>query len=68
MTELAWCWLRYQPQSKLSLWFRQRFGEGKRLRRIGIVAVARRLLIAFWRFVQDGVIPDGAVLKPMPTT
>jgi transposase len=63
-TELAWSWLRYQPDSALSVWFRERFGGGgKRLRRIGIVAVARKLLIALWRFLEKGVLPEGAVLK-----
>jgi transposase len=63
-TELAWSWLRYQPESALSCWFRERFGSGgKRLRRIGIVAVARKLLIALWRFLETGVIPEGAELK-----
>jgi transposase len=63
-TELAWSWLRFQPDSALSVWFRERFGNGgKRLRRIGIVAVARKLLIALWRFLETGVIPAGAVLK-----
>ena len=63
-TELAWSWVRYQPDSALSCWFRERFGGGgKRLRRIGIVAVARKLLIALWRFLESGVIPEGAVLK-----
>lgn len=63
-TELAWCWLRYQPESALSVWFRERFGDGgKRLRRIGIVAVARKLLIALWRFLKSGVLPEGAMLK-----
>ena len=63
-TELAWSWLRFQPESALSVWFRERFGDGgKRLRRIGIVAVARKLLIALWRFLQTGVLPEGAVLK-----
>jgi transposase len=63
-TELAWSWLRYQPDSALSVWFRERFGSGgKRLRRIGIVAVARKLLIALWRFLETGVLPEGAVLK-----
>jgi transposase len=63
-TELAWSWLRYQPESALSCWFRERFGGGgKRLRRIGIVAVARKLLIALWRFLETGVIPEGAELK-----
>jgi transposase len=63
-TELAWSWLRFQPDSALSCWFRERFGGGgTRLRRIGIVAVARKLLIALWRFLETGVIPAGAVLK-----
>jgi transposase len=63
-TELAWCWLRFQPESALSVWFRERYGSGgKRLRRIGIVAVARKLLIALWRFLETGVLLEGAVLK-----
>ena len=63
-TELAWSWLRYQPESALRVWFRERFGSGgKRLRRIGIVAVARTVLIALWRFLETGVLPEGAVLK-----
>lgn len=63
-TELAWSWLRFQPESALSVWFRERFGGGgKRVRRIGIVAVARKLLIALWRFLETGVLPEGAVLK-----
>jgi transposase len=63
-TELAWSWVRYQPESALSCWFRERFGGGgKRLRRIGIVAVARKLLIALWRFLETGVLPEGAGLK-----
>jgi transposase len=63
-TELAWSWLRFQPDSALSVWFRARFGSGgKRLRRIGIVAVARKLLIALWRFLETGALPEGAALK-----
>jgi transposase len=63
-TELAWSWLRFQPESALSVWFRERFGGGsQRLRRIGIVAVARKLLIALWRFLETGALPEGAVLK-----
>jgi len=63
-TELAWSWLRYQPESALSGWFRERFGSGgKRLRRIGIVAVARKLLIVLWRFLKSGVLPEGVILK-----
>lgn len=64
MVELSWLWLRYQPGSKLSLWFQKRFGSGgKRMRRIGIVALARKLLIALWRYLETGVIPEGAILK-----
>jgi transposase len=64
LVELSWMWLRHQPQSELSLWFERRFaGGGKRMRRIGIVAMARRLLVALWRYVHDGVIPPGAQLK-----
>ena len=63
-TELAWRWRRFPPDSALRVWFRERFGRGgKRLRRIGIVAVARKLLMALWRFLETGVIPAGAVLK-----
>jgi transposase len=63
--EIAWQWLRYQPNSRLSLWFKERFaGGGKRMRRIGIVALARKLLVALWRYLEDGVLPEGAVLIP----
>jgi len=66
MVELAWSWLRYQPESGLSQWFNRRFaGGGKRMRRIGIVALARRLAIALWRYLEDGLIPEGATLKPI---
>jgi transposase len=59
--QIAWAWLRFQPQSKLSRWFWHRFGHGgKRMRRIGIVAVARRLLIDLWRYLEYGLIPEGA--------
>jgi transposase len=62
--EIAWGWLRFQPQSALTQWYQQRFGQGSsRLRRIGIVALARKLLIALWRFVETGVVPDSATLK-----
>jgi len=62
--EIAWSWLRYQPQSRLSLWFKERYGPGtRRSRRVGIVALARKLLIALWHYLETGVVPDGAVLK-----
>jgi transposase len=62
--ELAWSWLRRQPQSALSQWYRRRFGTGgPRVRRIGIVALARKLLIALWRYLESGVLPDGALCK-----
>lgn len=63
MVELAWLWLRFQPESKLSKWFFERFADGgKRMRKIGIVAVARKLLIALWRFAEQGVVPEGAIV------
>jgi transposase len=62
MIELAWLWLRYQPDSALSRWYQGRFGGGNsRQRRIGIVALARKLLIALWRYVEFGEVPEGAV-------
>jgi transposase len=64
MIELAWLWLRHQPDSALSGWFRARVGnERGRIRRITVVALARKLLIALWRYVTQGEVPDGAVLK-----
>jgi transposase len=64
MVQLAWNWLRYQPTSALTRWYQQRFAAGgRRMRRIGIVALARKLLIAVWRYSDQGVIPDGAVVK-----
>jgi transposase len=62
--ELAWNWLRFQPQSQLSEWFAIRFGGGgKRQRRTGIVALARKLLVALWRYVEHDELPAGAVLS-----
>src|SRR5258705_7727020 len=62
--ELAWLWLRYQPDSDLSVWFRARVGAFKgRRRRIAIVALARKLLVALWRYLETGLVPRGAVLK-----
>jgi transposase len=64
MIELAWLWLRHQPDSDLSVWFRDRVGKLKgRIRRITIVAVARKLLITLWRYLETGLVPKGAALK-----
>jgi transposase len=64
MIELAWTWLRYQPGSALSVWFRERVGNRKgRPRRIAIVAMARKLLVALWRYLETGLVPTGAALK-----
>jgi len=63
--EIAWGWLRYQPDSELTRWYEERFAHGSsRMRRIGIVAVARKLLVELWRYLETGAIPEGAVLKP----
>jgi transposase len=61
--QLAWNWVRWQPQSALTQWYQTHFGRGKRARRIGIVAVARKLVIALWRYVTTGVVPTGAIVK-----
>jgi transposase len=62
--EIAWAWRRFQPASALAQWYERRFGAGSvRLRKLGIVALARKLLIALWRFLKTGVLPEGAVLK-----
>src|SRR5262249_53878738 len=64
IVELAWLWLRWQPGSALSHWYQRRFGAGnKRARKIGIVALARKLLIALWRYVAQGELPEGAEEK-----
>jgi transposase len=66
MVQLAWGWLRFQPASALSLWYQRRFGHGgMRMRKIGIVALARKLLVALWRYLATGAVPDGATLKPL---
>jgi transposase len=65
MVELAWLWQRYQPGAALITWFRERTGStGRRSRKIMVVALARKLLIALWRFAVDGVVPEGATMKP----
>ena len=62
--QLAWNWVRWQPLSALTQWYRHRFAEGgTRARRIGIVALARQLIIALWRYATTGVVPAGAILK-----
>jgi len=62
--ELAWLWLRHQPGSLLTQWFRQRVGTTRgRMRRIMLVALARKLIVALWRYLSDGLVPDGAELK-----
>lgn len=62
--ETAWSWLRYQPESQLSQWYQTRFAKGgKRQRKIGIVALARRLLISLWQYLETDCLPEGAVLK-----
>ena len=64
IVELAWSWVRWQPHSALTRWYRARFGAGgSRLRRIGIVALARKLLIALWRYSEQEIVPAGAVLR-----
>ena len=66
IVQLDWGWLHHQPDSALSHWYQRRFAQGgKRVRKIGIVALARKLLVALWRYLEFGVIPDGAKLKPM---
>jgi transposase len=62
--EIAWGWLQFQPESELSKWYEARFGRGsKRIRKIGVVALARKLMIELWRYLETGAIPEGAVLK-----
>jgi transposase len=62
--QLAWSWVHWQPLSALTQWFRSHFGPRKRARRIGIVALARKLLIALWRWATAGVVPAGAIVAP----
>lgn len=63
MVQLAWGWVHWQRQSALTRWYQERFGRGKRARRVGIVALARKLLIALWRYATAGILPTGAVVK-----
>lgn len=63
--ELAWLWLKHQPESELSRWFHQRVGNIKgRIRKIAIVALARKLMVALWRYLETGLVPTGAVMRP----
>jgi transposase len=65
MVQLAWVWLNHQPNSELTKWYQRRFGEGKsRVRKLGIVALARKLLIALWKYLETGEIPPGAEVHP----
>jgi transposase len=65
MVELAWLWLRYQPDSALARWFTERVGAVRgRIRKITAVALARKLLVALWKYVTTGLVPEGARLKP----
>ena len=64
LVEAAWLWLRYQPRSALAKWFAQRVGEQRgRIRQIMVVALARKLLVALWRYVETGLVPTGATLR-----
>lgn len=64
MIQLAWLWLQYQPKSELAQWFNSKYGDsGKRSKRVGIVALARKLLVRLWKFVEYGEVPNGARLK-----
>jgi transposase len=62
--QLAWNWVRWQPDSPLTQWYRTHFGTRPRARKIGIVAVARKLVILLWRYATTGVVPAGAITKP----
>lgn len=65
LIEIAWCWLRYQKDSALTVWWQERFGRTNgRTRKSAIVALARKLLVALWRYLEHGIVPDGARLKP----
>jgi transposase len=66
-SEMAWGWVRLQPQSTLTQWDQARCGQGRaRVRQIGMVALARKFLIVLWRFLETGGLPAGAVLKVEP--
>ena len=63
LVELAWMWLRHQPESELSLWYQRRFGSGNaRARKVGIVALARKRVVALWKYLEQGEVPAGATI------
>jgi transposase len=65
LVELAWMWLQHQPGSALSRWYQERFGGGNgRSRKVGVVALARKLLVAFWKYLESGELPEGAEVVP----
>jgi transposase len=69
LIEIAWAWLRFQPHSQLSQWYNQRFAKGgKRMRRIGIVALARKLVIDLWRYLETEIAPPGATLRKVTSS
>ena len=62
--QIAWAWLRHQPDSELSRWYSRRFGQGgQRMKKVGVMALARKLIIELWRYVETGALPEGATLK-----
>ena len=63
MIQLAWLWLRHQPESALSRWFRERVANVRTARKKTIVALARKLLVALWKYIHAGVVIEGAVMK-----
>lgn len=63
MVQAAWLWLRYQPDSALSQWFQERVGRnGGRRKKVAIIALARKLLVAFWKYAMSGVVIEGAIM------
>ena len=64
LIQLAWLWLRHQPQSALALWFKERVGRnGGRFKKTTIAALARKLLVALWKYATFGIAIEGAVMK-----
>ena len=66
LVELAWMWVRFQPNSAITQWYQQRLlGGNKRIKRVTIVAVARKLMITLWRYVEFDEVPAGAEFSPV---